>query len=424
MLPRVKDVERIVVQIPFRDSVAKWFSISANHCQVIEVIRIITDDPDVVGYGETMIDYVAVSHSVTDEGVARIIGRPISDLMTDETLGAGVQMALYDAVGKATGMSVHQLLGKPMVRQWCPVSWWNMEAPPDVLAAEAKLALEAGYMAHKIKARPWFDIYEQVNQISKVTPIGYAIDIDWNCQLNQSANAVPVLAELSLQERVGLFEDPIARDDVVGQRAVRERASRPIATHFAEDLFVEQMRENAVDGYVVDGSINRVLKIGTLLATHNKGAFIQLCGSGITVALSLQLGAILSQAHWPYVSMVTSFKEDLLATPLTIKGGYAKVPDGPGLGIEVDDNALDRLRMKPPYKLQLPRRIYTFNVGDGRSKKYATVAQLWADTQIQGNMPHQHRGSSMEILDDDGSKSFDSLFAQASKHPIWDVAGK
>ena len=87
MLPRVKDVERIVVQIPFRDSVAKWFSISANHCQVIEVIRIITDDPDVVGYGETMIDYVAVSHSVTDEGVARIIGRAISDLMTDETLG-------------------------------------------------------------------------------------------------------------------------------------------------------------------------------------------------------------------------------------------------------------------------------------------------------------------------------------------------
>jgi hypothetical protein len=51
------------------------------------------------------------------------------------------------------------------------------------------------------------------------------------------------------------------------------------------------------------------------------------------------------------------------------------------------------------------------------------VAQLWADTQIQGNMPHQHRGSSMEILDDDGSKSFDSLFAQAIKHPIWDVAG-
>lgn len=423
MLPRVIDVERIVVKIPFRESVAKWFSISANHCQVIEVIRVITDDPEVVGYGETMINYVAVTHLVNDANIARVKGRPIGELLTDETLGAGLQMALYDAVGKATGLSVHQLFGKKMVRQWCPVSWWNMEAPPDVLAQEAQLAVKAGYMAHKIKARPWFDIYEQVRRISEVTPIGYAIDIDWNCQLNQSANAVPVLKELSQEKRVGLFEDPIAREDIVGQRAVRERAERPIATHFVEDLFVEQMRENAVDGYVVDGSINRVLNIGSLLAAHKKGAFLQLCGSGITVALSLQLGAVLSQAHWPYVSMVTSFTEDLLKTPLTIKGGYAKVPDGPGLGIEVDDAALDRLRINPPYELKLPRRIYTFNVGDGRSKKYTTPAQIWADTQVQSNMPHQPIGSSLEILDDDGSKSFDELFKRASAQPIWDVSG-
>jgi len=76
-------------------------------------------------------------------------------------------------------------------------------------------------MAHKIKARPWFDIYEQVKQISEVTPRGYAIDIDWNCQLNQPANAIPILEELSREERVGLFEDPISRVDIVGQRAVK-----------------------------------------------------------------------------------------------------------------------------------------------------------------------------------------------------------
>lgn len=46
MLPRITDVERIVVKNPFRESVAKWFSISANHCQVIEVVRLLTDDPD------------------------------------------------------------------------------------------------------------------------------------------------------------------------------------------------------------------------------------------------------------------------------------------------------------------------------------------------------------------------------------------
>jgi L-alanine-DL-glutamate epimerase-like enolase superfamily enzyme len=422
LLPRVIDVERIVVKIPFRESVSKWFSISANHCQVIEVIRIITDDKEVVGYGETMIHYVAVPNPVTDESTNRIIGRSIGELMTDDTLGAGIQMALYDAVGKAMGLPVHKLFGQPAIRQWCPVSWWNMEAPPSVLAEEATLALKSGYMSHKIKARPWFDIHEQVASISAVTPLDYAIDIDWNTLLLQSSNAVPVLSELSQQPRVGLFEDPIPREDVIGQAAVRERADRPLLTHFFENLFVDQMHRNAVDGYVIDGGVNRVLKIGNAIALHNKGGFIQLCGSGITVALSLHLGAVLSQAYWPYVSMVTSFTEDLLVHPLTIKGGYAKVPDGPGLGIEVDDNALDRLRMQEPYALTLPRRIYTFNLGDGRSRKYATVEQLWADTQVHGNMPVQPRGSSLDILDDDGSKEFSKLFDVAREAPIWDIA--
>jgi len=422
MLPRITDVERIVVKNPFRESVAKWFSISANHCQVIEVVRLLTDDPDVVGYGETMIHYTAITHRVDDESVKRVIGRSLGDFLTEETLGAGLQMALYDAVGKATGMPVHKLFGKSVKRQWCPVSWWNMEAPPAVLAEEAKLAVEAGYMAHKIKARPWFDIYEQVRQISAVAPQSYAIDIDWNCLLNQPANAIPILEELSREQRVRLFEDPVSRTDIVGQRAVRERVYRPLVTHFVEDLFVEQMRENAVDGYVVDGSINRVLNIGTLLSAHSKGAFLQLCGSGITVALSLHLGAVLSQAHWPYVSMVTSFTEDLLAQPLEIKGGYAKVPTAPGLGVKIDDKALDRLRINPPYDLAVPRRIYTFNLGDGRSKKYANVAQIWADTIVRGNVPHQPRGSSLEILDDDGSKDFDQIHSRALLEPIWDVA--
>lgn len=422
VLPRVVDVERIVVKIPFRESVSKWFSISANHCQVIEVIRIITDDPDVIGYGETMIHYIAVPNLVTDATVNRILGRSIGEFINDDTLGAGLQMALFDAVGKAMGLAIHKLFGQPAVRQWCPVSWWNMEAPPSVLADEAKLALQSGYMSHKIKARPWFDIYEQVASISAVTPINYAIDIDWNTLLLQASNAIPVLAELSLQDRVGLFEDPIPREDVTGQAAVRGRANRPILAHFFENLFVDQMQRNAVDGYVIDGGINRILKIGNALTLHNKGGFIQICGSGITVALSLHLGAVMSQAHWPYVSMVTSFMEDLLASPLTIKGGYAKVPEGPGLGIEVDDNALDRLRMKAPYNLELPRRVYAFNIGDGRSKKYSTPEQLWSDTQVNGNMPVQPRGSSLDILDDDGSKDFDSLFKAASVAPIWDVS--
>jgi L-alanine-DL-glutamate epimerase-like enolase superfamily enzyme len=413
-----------MVRIPFREEVAKWFSISANHVQLIEVIRVITEDPDVVGYGETMINYVAVHNKVTDETVARVIGTNIGQHMADDTLGAGLQMALYDAVGKATGLPMYRLLGKPMIREWCPVSWWNMEAPPEVLAEEAKLALAAGYMSHKIKARPWFDIHEQVAQISEVTPADYAIDIDWNTLLLQSARAIPVLEELNKEERVGLFEDPISREDVIGQKAIRDRVNRPVYTHFDQNLFPLQLRENAIDGYVVDGGVERVMNLGTTLAAHNKSFFLQNCGAGLTVAMTLHLAAVLTHARGPAVSMVTSFQEDLLANPLTIIGGYAQVPEAPGLGVEVDEAALERLSVTPDFKLELPRRIYSVGFKDGRVRRFVTPKQIWDDFGINGTLPVQSRGARMAILDDDGSKEFGDLFVRASRAPIWDAPNR
>jgi L-alanine-DL-glutamate epimerase-like enolase superfamily enzyme len=421
MLPLVVDVERIVVRVPFRERVAKWTSIMANHVQVIEVIRVTTEDPDVVGYGETMIDYIATRDLVSDAAIARVIGSSPAEHMSDDTIGAGLQIALYDATGKATGLPMYQLLGKPMVRQWCPVSWWNMEAPPEVLAEEAKTALAQGYMSHKIKARPWFDIYEQVAQIAAVTPNNYAVDIDWNTLLLQSSNAIPVLERLSHEERVGIYEDPIPREDVIGQKALLDRVSRPIFTHFNEDLFALQMRENAMDGYVVDGGVHRALRIGSTLAANNKSFFLQFCGTGITVAMSLHVASVLSHARAPSVSMVTVFSEDLLAEPLTIRGGFARVPEGPGLGIQVDEAALTRLAMSPPFKLELPRRIYSFVLSDGRARHYATSQQLWADSGVNGTMPVQSRGSRLDLRDDDGSADFNDLFLRASRSPVWDV---
>lgn len=421
MLPLVVDVERIMVRVPFREGISKWFSISANHVQLIEVIRVTTEDPDVVGYGETMVNYVASSDLVSDEAISRVIGRNIGENLADDTVGAGLQIALYDAVGKATGLPMNRLLGRPQVREWCPVSWWNMEAPPEVLASEAKLALASGYMSHKIKARPWFDIYEQVAQIAAVTPKDYAIDMDWNTLLLQSAQAIPVLDRLSEEERVGLFEDPIHREDVVGQKALRDRVSRPIYTHFNEDLFPLQTRENAIDGYVLEGGMHRTLHIGSLLAAHNKSFFLQFCGSGITVAMSLHVASVLSHARGPAVSMVTAFSEDLLASPLEVQGGFAHVPNGPGLGIQVDETALNRLRVDPSFKLELPRRILSVAFADGRVRHFATTKQLWADFGVNGTLPVQSRGARLNLLDDDSSKDFNDLYRQAANSPVWEV---
>lgn len=418
-LPRVTEVQRITILNPFRADVAKWFSISANHCQVIEIVIVETDDPNIIGYGETMIDYIAVPHKVTDESITRVKGRQVSEFIFDDSVGAGLQMALLDATGKALEVPVHALFEKNVVRESCPVSWWNMEAPAEVLAVEAKRAVSMGYLSHKIKARPWFDVYEQLQAIDDVTPANYQVDIDWNGQLLDVERAVPVIKKLLGKGMIGLFEDPIPRDDVQGQRRLLEICDKPLLTHFFEEWADAQMDARAVSGYVIDGGVSRVLKIGAEMDRRGMEGFIQLCGTGLTVALSLHLGAVIAGAKHPYVSMMTSFTYDILHEPLDVVAGYTKIPQSPGLGVVVNEAKINELILHDKYPLELPRRIYSFDVGDGRVRIYTSVDQLWVDTSLSGEMPVQPERSSLGIRDDDGSVEFDALFRRALPHPIW-----
>ena len=96
------------------------------------------------------------------------MGQSPAALMNDDSLGAGLQMALFDVVGKALEVPVYELLGTK-VRDWVPISWWSIDASPKDWAAEAKDAVK-GCTSFKTKPRPWWDIVAQVDAISKVVP--------------------------------------------------------------------------------------------------------------------------------------------------------------------------------------------------------------------------------------------------------------
>ena len=227
---RIVEVERIVVDVPFTPRCQEWNAREVWQWRISEVIRVTTDAPDVVGYGETILHYTW--GRVSDEAIAKVKGRNPAEFLGDDSLGAGLQMALYDVVGKAMGVPAYRLLGLPRVREWCPISWWNIDMPPEAFAAEAQDALAAGYTSYKIKARPWWDVYEQVDTISRVTPPHFRLDLDWNNMLLNAGNAAPVLTELDKQERVAIYESPIMQRDVEGHRQLRQKTTRPIALHF------------------------------------------------------------------------------------------------------------------------------------------------------------------------------------------------
>lgn len=415
---QIRDVERIVVDVPFTPRCQEWNAREVWQWRISEVIRVTTDVPDLVGYGETILHYTW--GRVSDEAIARVRGGNPADFLGDDSLGAGLQMALYDLVGKALGVPAYRLLNLPRVREWCPISWWNIDMPPEANAAEAQAALAAGYTSYKIKARPWFDVFEQVRAISAVTPPHFRLDIDWNQMLINQGNAAPVLAELDREPRVAIYESPIMQRDVEGQRLLRQKTSRPLALHFGEPPFPVVARDMVCDGFVVSGGVASILRQGALAEAFEKPFWLQMVGTGLTTALSAQLGAALPMAQWPSVNCLNNYADDLLAAPLTIAGGYLKVPEGPGLGVEVDEAALERYRMRPPYEHPRPRLLMSVVWPGGRVMHYATMRPQCWDDFLAGNQPAQERGATMEVHPDDGSPEWAELYKRALRAPVRD----
>lgn len=445
--PRVTSVERITLDVPFRPRVEPWNRLLVRQWRIVEAVILHTDAPGIVGYGETLPYYTW--GKVTEAAVARVTGRPLSELTGDDTLGAGLQMAVYDALGKALDVPVWRLFGLPQVRDRAPLAWWNTDMPPDVLAEEAQEAVASGYLRHKIKPRPWFDVWAQIEQVSEVTPSTYGIEPDFNDMLLDAGRAVKVLTDLDNYPKIALYEGPIPQRDVAGYRRLRQHVRRPIAMHYGLPPFATAARSEICDGFVLNQGITATLAQAQVLEAFDMPFFLQFVGTGLTTALTAHLGAVLPMARWPAVTCLNNYADDLITRPLTIRGGQVTVPDGPGLGIEPDSDAFARFRMQPPYSVPLGPHLITVAWPDGRRAHYPYMTRptrgdappfshlqfargaqatsallpegpgLWEDA-LMGNLPGYERGVELSVRHEDGSADFADLYGRALTAPVWE----
>ena len=190
---KVTDIERTLVNVPFTERQQRITQRTVYNWSILELCKVTTDSGH-VGWGETVIHYTF--GRVTDQSVKRVIGQSPAKFMNNDSLGAGLQMALFDVVGKILEVPVHKLIG-PKVRDWTPISWWCSHSSPEDWAAEAAEAVENGYTSLKNKPRPWWDIVAQVEAIIEVVPPHFKLDLDPNGSLQNAAAAIPVMKHRS-----------------------------------------------------------------------------------------------------------------------------------------------------------------------------------------------------------------------------------
>jgi hypothetical protein len=134
----------------------------------------------------------------------------------------------------------------------------------------------------------------------------------------------------------------------------------------------------------------------------------------------LHVGAVLSHAQWPAITCHELYSHSLLSKRIDVVGGYARVPEAPGLGVEIDEAALAKYRVEKA-DLSLPKRLIRYSRANGVNVYFAddshNTAPMWTYFS-QGNQPVYERGVTTTLLDDDGSPAFAELHKQAQLGPV------
>jgi len=407
----VKSVETFWVDLPLRPVPARNMVREIPHWTLFEICKV-TLDSGAVGFGETMVYYTWGAETVSKAAIAKVTGKHPAENMWDDELGAGLQIALMDAAAKAADAPLHQLLGQ-QVRDRCHISWWDIDLPADDWISECQLAASSGYTSFKTKGRPWWDLIEQTRQLCETLPKHFEVDMDFNGFGIDTAHCTRLLKEMEQFHHVVMFESPIPHHDVAGYRHLRNHTEIPISmhtpSHVGEPSLETAIREEMVDGFVVTGGASKVQRDAQVCQAFNKAFFLQIVGTKIAAAFALQFGAVLENARWPSVNCHQLFERDCVKNDLPVSNGLATVPDGPGLGIELDEEAIELYRCDPKDKpYPHPDLLIALRWPSGTTTYYAHCSQYWDDWH-RGRLPFFPRGVNLEHIANDGSAEWKDL---------------
>lgn len=137
-------------------------------------------------------------------------------------------------------------------------------------------------------------------------------------------------------------------------------------------------------------------------------------GTGITTTWAAHLGAVCRQAVWPAITCMNIWKSPLIREQIELRGGYYRVPELSGLGIEVDQRALKHYAVDYTW-VDLPRHLYRYSRANDEVTYYPGAKQGLEQRYPAEGMPVCEAGCSWAPIADDGTKRYAQLFDAVEK---------
>ncbi len=364
------------VDKPFT-SARGWTYATRSSC----VVEIRTDD-GVTGWGECYGPAAVAKAAIDTQLASRVKGRDPFDVeviwddlynrvkdygLTGITIAAisGIDIALWDIMGRATGKPVHKLIGGACRDRLVPYAtglyFIDMARLTEEAVEEAQGYVAQGFRAIKMK----IGLGDLKKDLERVAAVRRAIGPD--IRLAVDANhcfSVPNAIRLGrmLEEHDILwFEEPISPEDHDGYVEVTRALDMAVAggeNDFTRWGFRDLIARKAMDIVQPDlcaaGGFSECRKIAALASAFGVECVPHAWGSAIGLAATIQFLAALPDqppAFRPMPPMLefeqtpNPLRDQLAREPIVQREGVVAVPRGPGLGIEIDRAVLERYKV-------------------------------------------------------------------------------
>jgi len=384
---KITEIETIIVRLPGRMDYS-WRSLKDSIGRY--VILKLTTDEGIVGLGEAPAilswggehgryfgeDPEIVSYLVNERLSSFLIGSDPFDirrLMTQMDVHvrgfpytkAMIEVAMLDIMGRKLGVPVYQLLGGAM-RDEIPICHSVGIAPPDDAAGLAADVVADGisWLQVKVPGTPGEDL-AIIKAIRKEVGDGINIFPDINRGYRDVKLAINVIKAMHGEANICAVEQPTEGSDAMA--AITRAVDVPVivdegcwSPQDASEV-VKRGSADVISIYFTKASgLYRSMQIGAI--AHAAGLPVNVNGSlegGVGNAANLHLSAALEGDVWPGVITINTlegreqtkvggvfYNDDVITEPFEFVDGCLKIPTGPGLGVELDPEKIERYREK------------------------------------------------------------------------------
>lgn len=360
---KIRDVALMPYNLPQKQVVKAAFSTPLTTDNVL--IRLRTEE-GVIGWGESS-PYAPITgeNQQSDVSMGRslaalIKGRDVFALSRiiaemdesadfNQSIKAAFEMAMWDICGKIAGLPVCVLLGG--YRDSFQTDLTVTFETPSIMASRAKEIVAAGFKAVKVKVgeSPEMDL-QRVREIREAVGKNIALRVDAN-QGWTPAEAIRTLRSIE-GYNIEFCEQPVKYWDLGGMRYVRNNVGIPImadeTVHTPHNL-IDVIRQEAADMVNIKlmkaGGILQATRIAQIADAANMNCMVG-CMIESRLGLTAAAHVVASQKNILYADLDSYWVQsiDPIIGGMEVKDGVVRLPQTPGLGLDVDPAFLSKLR--------------------------------------------------------------------------------